>query len=89
MRAIGNGVPLSPAYERTDRATEADRLEGLADLASGRDPGSVGRTLALAWEALGMDIAFVSEFAEGRMGAWGYSYPERLSREPEPCQCSS
>jgi hypothetical protein len=39
----------------------------LADLASNRDPDPVERTMALAREALGMDVAFVSEFAEDRM----------------------
>ena len=67
MQARNNGAPPSPAYDRTDRATEAGRLEGLADLASGRAPDSVERTLAFAREALGMDVAFVSEFTEERM----------------------
>jgi len=67
MQAKNNRTPPSHAYEGTDRATEAGRLEGLADLASGRPPDSVERTLALAREALGMDVAFVSKFAEDRM----------------------
>ena len=67
MQTSSNGTPPSPAYERTDRATEAGRLEGLAELASRRAPDSVERTMALAREALGMDVAFVSEFAEERM----------------------
>jgi response regulator RpfG family c-di-GMP phosphodiesterase len=67
MQANSNGAPPSPANEGTDRATEAGRLKGLAELASGRAPGSVERTLALAREALGMDVAFVSRFAEERM----------------------
>ena len=66
MQANSNDAP-PPAYDRTDRATEAAKLEGLADLASGRDPDPVERTLALAREALGMDVAFVSEFTEERM----------------------
>ena len=67
MQANSNGAPPSPAYEQADRATEAGRLEGLAELASGRTPDSVERTMALAREALGMDVAFVSRFAEDRM----------------------
>ena len=67
MQAKNNDAPPSPAYDRTDRATEAGRLEGLADLASGRAPDPVERTLALAREALGMAVAFVSEFTEERM----------------------
>lgn len=46
---------------------DADRLQGLADLAVGRTAGSVNRTMALAREILGMDVAFVSKFAEDRM----------------------
>ena len=67
MRAISNGAPPSPAHDRTDRATEAGRLEGLAELASGRTPSAVEHTLTLAREALDMDVAFVSRFAEDRM----------------------
>ena len=67
MQPNSNGAPPSPAYGRTDRASEAGRLEGLADLASGRAAGSVERTMALAREALGMDVAFVSKFADDRM----------------------
>ena len=67
MQANSNGAPLSPAHEAPDRATDAGRLRGLADLASGRAPGSVERTISLAREALEMDVAFVSEFAEDRM----------------------
>ena len=67
MQANSNGAPLSPAHEAPDRATDAGRLRGLADLASGRAPGSVERTISLAREALEMDVAFVSEFADDRM----------------------
>jgi GAF domain len=67
MQAKNNRTPPSHAYEGTDRATEAGRLKGLANLASGRPPDSVERTLALAREALGMDVAFVSKFTEDRM----------------------
>src|SRR5918998_2432727 len=52
---------------RRHAAVEAGRLEGLADLASGRAPDLVERTLALAREALGMEVAFVSKFTEERM----------------------
>ena len=47
--------------------SEAGRLESLADLASGRASDPVERTLALAREELGMDVAFVSRFDEERM----------------------
>jgi hypothetical protein len=67
MQAISNGAPSPTAPVGTDRPTEADRLEGLAELASGRTPDAVERTLALAREALGMDVAFVSEFTGDRM----------------------
>jgi response regulator RpfG family c-di-GMP phosphodiesterase len=67
MQAISNGAPPSTTPVGTDRATESGRLEGLADLASSRPPDPIERTLALAREALGMDVAFVSEFAEDRM----------------------
>ena len=58
-RTNGAGPP------RGHTSADARRLEGLADLASNRDP--VERTLALAREALGMDVAFVSEFAGDRL----------------------
>ncbi len=55
-------------HPETRGMSEAGRLEGLADLASGRAPDPVERTLALAREELGMDVAFVSRFDEDRMG---------------------
>ena len=67
MQKMNGGAPLSREHEGSDLATEAGRLEGLAGLASGPAPASVERTLALAREALGMEVAFVSKFAEGRM----------------------
>ena len=67
MHPNSHGAPPSSVHEGPDRATEAGRLERLADLASGRGPDAINRTLALAREALGMDVAFVSEFAEDRM----------------------
>ncbi len=68
MQAISNGAPPSTTPVGTDRATESgSRLEGLADLASSRPPDPIERTLALAREALGMDVAFVSKFEEDRM----------------------
>ncbi len=58
-------------FPRTHRAptgaTDAGMLEGLANLASGRTADGINRTLALAREALGMDVAFVSEFVDDRM----------------------
>ena len=66
-RAYVAQPPRSHEYEASDEAFEGARLEGLADLASRRTPDSVERTMALAREALGMDVAFVSEFAGDRM----------------------
>ena len=48
-------------------ATEADRLDQLADLALSRADDAVNRTMALAREVLGMDVAFVSRFTRDRM----------------------
>lgn len=69
MRDRPNVAPPSRSreYEASDEAFGGARLEGLADLASRRTPDSVERTMALAREALGMDVAFVSEFAGDRM----------------------
>ena len=58
MQAISYGAPPSPTPGGTDRATESGRLGALADLlASSRPPDPIERTLALAREALGMDVA--------------------------------
>ncbi len=46
---------------------DAGRLDGLADLAASRRPDAIVRSMALARETLGMDVAFVSKFAEDRM----------------------
>ncbi len=54
-----------PSHEQG--AADAGRLDGLADLASGRAPVGINRMMALARETLGMDVAFVSRFAEDRM----------------------
>ena len=48
-------------------ATEADRLDQLADIALSRADDAVNRTMALAREVLGMDVAFVSRFTRDRM----------------------
>ena len=48
-------------------ATEAGRLDQLADLALSRADDAVNRTMALAREVLGMDVAFVSRFTRDRM----------------------
>lgn len=57
--------PHEPAS--ADGATDAGRLDGLAELASGRTADDINRTMAMAREVLGMDVAFVSEFAGDRM----------------------
>jgi len=67
MQDHKNGALTSYEYEGSDATPDAGRLEGLAALASGRTLETIDRTLALAREALGMDVAFVSKFAEGRM----------------------
>jgi hypothetical protein len=67
MQDHENGAPHSHDYEESDEAPEAGRLEGLADLSSSRTPDSIERTMALARETLGMDVAFVSRFAEDTM----------------------
>jgi response regulator RpfG family c-di-GMP phosphodiesterase len=67
MQDHTNNAPPSHAHERSVGAPDAGRLEGLADLASIRTPDAINRTMALAREALGMDVAFVSEFAGDRM----------------------
>ena len=48
-------------------ARAAAKLAKLSKLASERTPEAVGRALAAAMEELGMEVAFVSEFAEQRM----------------------
>ena len=67
MQDHTNNAPPSHAHERSGGAPDAGRLEGLADLVSSRTPDAINRTMALAREALGMDVAFVSEFAGDRM----------------------
>ena len=67
MQDTNGDAPPSREHESADLATEAGRLEGLVELASGRTPDAVERTLALAREALDMDVAFVSRFAGDRM----------------------
>ena len=67
MRDHKNGALPSQEFEGSDQAPEAGRLEGLADLSSTRTPDAINRTMALARETLGMDVAFVSKFAEDRM----------------------
>ena len=54
-----------PSHEQG--SADVGRLDGLADLASGRTPVGINRMMALARETLGMDVAFVSRFAEDRM----------------------
>ena len=59
MRERNNGV-RSPRTHRT--------AAGAAALAPGREADATNRTLALARAALGMEVAFVSEFAGDRTG---------------------
>ena len=67
MQDHKNGAPHSHDYEGADEAPEAGRLEGLANLSSSRTPDAIKRTMTLARETLGMDVAFVSRFAEDTM----------------------
>ena len=67
MQDHTNNAPSSHGYREADEAPDAGRLEGLADLASRRTPDAINRTMTLAREVLGMDVAFVSKFAEDRM----------------------
>lgn len=50
-----------------DHARAEAKLGKLSEVASGRTPDTVARVLAMAKEELGMDVAFVSEFAEQQM----------------------
>ena len=63
MQAHTDGARSPFGYE----AADGRDLSGLADLASIRVPDAINRTMAIAREALGMDVAFVSEFADDRM----------------------
>ena len=54
-------------YDHEHEAIDADRLTGLVDLASSRTADTLNRTMAMAREALGMDVAFVSKFTQDRM----------------------
>src|SRR5918995_1034057 len=67
MNDYTNDVASSHDYEESDEAPETARLQELATLASGRTPEAINRTMAIAREALGMDVAFVSKFADDRM----------------------
>ncbi len=46
---------------------EGDTLDKLGEVASDRSSGIIERALRLARETLGMEIAFVSEFADEQM----------------------
>ena len=50
-----------------DHASDAAKLAKLSEIASERAPETIERALAAAKEELGMDVAFVSEFADERM----------------------
>ena len=62
-----NGLRSPHEHESSGKRTEASWLSGIAELASDRTPDSITRMMATAREALGMDVAFVSKFAEDRM----------------------
>lgn len=73
----------------------ARELSDLVDLASDRSPDVVGRTLAAAREQLGMDVAFVAEFSEGRLafrsvegddGSFGFEEGGSLPLEGSYCR---
>ena len=49
-----------------EEARVLSELTGLAEVASETTPGTVERVLIAARETLGMDVAFVSEFADGK-----------------------
>jgi hypothetical protein len=55
------------SHSRPYEKTNAAELAGLIELASERSTETVERVLVAAREMLGMDVAFVAEFAEERM----------------------
>ena len=65
----GTGIPIAEkeVFVLVDRARAAAKLVKLSEVASERTPDTVERVLAAAKEELGMEVAFVSEFAEQRM----------------------
>ena len=76
-----------------DKATA--QLATLSDIASKRTPETVGRVLEAAREELGMEVAFVSEFADQRMvfrrlvgeaGSFGWQEGESVPLDDTFCR---
>jgi hypothetical protein len=67
--SAGRGIPIAEkeVFVLVNRARDAAKLVKLSEVASERTPDIVERVLVAAKEELGMDVAFVSEFAEQRM----------------------
>ncbi len=64
--SAGRGIPIAEkeVFVLVDRAGAAAKLVKLSEVASERTPDTVERVLAAAKEELGMEVAFISEFAE-------------------------
>ena len=78
-----------------DHAKVDEKLVKLSEVASGRAPDTVERVLAVAKEELGMEVAFVSEFAEQRMifrklvgeaGSFGWQEGESIPLDDTFCR---
>src|SRR5918995_244143 len=67
--SAGRGVLIAEkeVFVLVNRARAAAKLVKLSEVASERTPDTVERVLVAAKEELGMEVAFVSEFAEQRM----------------------
>jgi signal transduction histidine kinase len=67
--SAGRGILIAEkeVFVLVNRARDAAKLVKLSEVASERTPDTVERVLAAAKEELGMEVAFVSEFAEQRM----------------------
>ena len=67
--SAGRGILIAEkeVFVLVNRARDAAKLVKLSEVASERTPDTVERVLMAAKEELGMDVAFVSEFAEQRM----------------------
>src|SRR5918999_4838950 len=67
--SAGRGIPIAEkeVFVLVNRARDAAKLVKLSEVASERTPDIVERVLVAAKEELGMDVAFVSEFAQQRM----------------------
>jgi signal transduction histidine kinase len=79
----------------TDHAKADEKLVKLSEVSSGRAPDTVERVLAVAKEELGMEVAFVSEFAEQRMifrklvgeaGSFGWQEGESIPLDDTFCR---